>query len=95
MNVYPATVRRVLMEHPDVRDAAVRPMSADPLIRLKAFVVPREGCVGDARFHAELEAWVSNRLTTPERPRAFSFGDALPVRSSGKLADWPVETIDG
>ena len=95
VNVFPATVRRVLMEHPDVRDAAVRRMSADPLSRLKAFVVPREGRAGDAGFHAELEAWVSSRLTTPERPRAFSFGDAIPVHVSGKPADWPVEPIDG
>lgn len=95
VNVFPATVRRVLMEHPDVRDAAVRRMSADPLSRLKAFVVPRDGRVGDAAFHAELEAWVASRLTTPERPRAFSFGDAIPVGPTGKSADWTVEPIDG
>lgn len=95
VNVFPAAVRRVLMEHPDVRDAAVRRMSADPLSRLKAFVVPREGRVGDALFHAELEAWVASRLTTPERPRAFSFGDAIPVGPLGKVADWAVEPIDG
>ena len=95
VNVFPSAVRRVLMEHPDVHDAAVRRMSADPLSRLKAFVVPREGRAADAGFHAELEAWVSSRLTTPERPRAFSFGTAIPVGSSGKLVDWTVEMIDG
>ena len=92
VNVFPAKVRRVLMEHPDVRDATVRRMSDDPLSRLKAFVVPREGRVGDATFHAELEAWVSSRLSTPERPKAFTFGHAIPVQASGKTTDWPTLT---
>ena len=87
VNVFPAKVRRVLMEHPDVRDAAVRRMSDDPLSRLKAFVVPREGRIGDASLHAELEAWVTSRLSTPERPKAFTFGDAIPVQA-GKGTDW-------
>lgn len=87
VNVFPANVRRVLMEHPDVRDAAVRRMSDDPLSRLKAFVVPREGRTGDASLHAELEAWVTSRLSTPERPKAFTFGDAIPVQA-GKGTDW-------
>ena len=89
VNIFPAKVRRVLMEHPDVRDAAVRRMSEDPLSRLKAFVVPREGRTGDASLHAEPEVWVTSRLSTPERPKAFAFGDAIPVQASGKAADWP------
>ena len=87
VNVFPAKVRRVLMEHPDVLDAAVRRMNDDPLSRLKAFVVPCEGRTGDASLHAELEAWVTSRLSTPERPKAFTFGDAIPVQA-GKGTDW-------
>ncbi|MBC7671984.1 MAG: 4-coumarate--CoA ligase, partial [Polaromonas sp.] len=55
---------------------------------LKAFVVPREGRTGDASLHAELEAWVTSRLSTPERPKAFTFGDAIPLQA-GKGTDWP------
>ena len=76
VNVFPLRVRQALLEHPDVDDAAVR--YANELWRLKAFVVPRDGRAGGAALHALLEEWVVNRLSAPERPKAFSFGNALP-----------------
>jgi 4-coumarate--CoA ligase (photoactive yellow protein activation family) len=92
VNVYPDRVRRVLMEHPAVLDAAVRRLHADDASRLKAFVVLRTGFTGDEALHADLQAWVGSRLTAPERPRAFTFGATLPRDSAGKLTDWRVET---
>lgn len=94
INVFPANVRRVLMEHPDVHDAVVRRMTTSELGRLKAFIVPRAGRPGDMALHTELEAWVSTRLSAPERPRAFSFGESLPRDASGKPADWRMEPVD-
>jgi len=94
VNVSPARVRGVLVEHPGVHDAAVRMMHGTGTPRLKAFVVPRGAGVNRRSLHSELEAWVSVRLTVPERPRAFSFGAALPADASGKLTDWPVGTTD-
>ncbi len=90
VNVYAANVRRVLLEHPQVLDATVRRVHSDELSRLKAFIVPRDGRADLAVLHAELERWVDTRLSAPERPKAFSFGDALPVDASGKLTDWRI-----
>jgi long-chain acyl-CoA synthetase len=87
-NVFPARVRRELLLHPDVLDASVRLMRPGEGNRLKAFVVPREAGADLARLHAALSAWTSARLTAPERPRAFSFGPALPSDGKGKAADW-------
>ena len=89
VNVFPTKIRGVLLDHPDVRDAAVRRISDDALGRLKAFIVPRDERAGDATLHAELDAWVSSRLSAPERPRSFTFGNTIPVQASGKLSDWP------
>ncbi|MEO8561727.1 MAG: 4-coumarate--CoA ligase [bacterium] len=88
INVFPDRVRRVLMEHPAVLDAAVRRMYADDASRLKAFVVVRSGSTGDDTLHADLEAWVATHLTAPERPKAFTFGATLPRNAAGKLTDW-------
>lgn len=88
VNVFPARVRRELLRHPDVLDASVRLMRPEEGNRLKAFVVPRDGGADSAGLHAALSAWVGARLTAPERPRAFSFGNALPVDGRGKAADW-------
>lgn len=92
VNVFPDKVRRALMEHPEVQDEAVRRMHADEMSRLKAFIVPRRPAADHASLHAELEAWVAQRLGAPERPRAFTFGASIPVDGSGKRADWPLVT---
>lgn len=91
VNVHPDRVRRCLLEHPAIADAAVRLMRQDEGQRLKAFVVPREGHVGDAVLRDDIERWMASRLSTPERPRALTFGQALPVSASGKLADWSID----
>ncbi|MFC5478178.1 AMP-binding protein [Massilia suwonensis] len=89
-NVYPAYVAEVLAMHPDVREAVVRPMRPDEGARLKAFVVPADGYV-PSMLRAELNAWIAERLTPPERPAAYSFGPALPRQPGGKPADWIID----
>lgn len=92
INVFPGYVADVLRMHPGVEDAAVRPMRPDEGRRLKAFVVPRGGVPADtAALRAELVAWVGDRLSTPERPAALSFGAALPRGANGKLTDWIID----
>lgn len=90
-NVFPARVRQVLLEHPQVLDAAVRLMAPDEGSRLKAYVVPAPGSDPDA-LRSALWAWTASRLTTPERPKAFTIGAQLPSNAMGKLADWPVDS---
>jgi long-chain acyl-CoA synthetase len=85
-------VRHVLLAHPGVADAAVRPMQPAEGARLKAFVVPR--AVSGEKLPAllaSLAMHVEAALSVAERPRAFRFGIALPLTASGKPADWPVQ----
>jgi 4-coumarate--CoA ligase (photoactive yellow protein activation family) len=89
-NVFPAHVRAVLLQHPEVHDAAVRLMRPDEGTRLKAFVVPRDGRAGP-ELERSLRAWIDSRLSPAERPRALRFGPSLPVSETGKSADWRLE----
>lgn len=92
INVFPGYVADVLRMHPAVQDATVRLMRPDEGRRLKAFVVPRGGVPQDtAALRAALSAWSGERLSTPERPAAISFGAALPRQAGGKLTDWIID----
>lgn len=91
-NVFPSQVRQMLLGHPQVADAAVRLMAPAEGSRLKAFVVPVAGADA-AALRADLWSWAEARLSTPARPKAYSFGECLPRSAMGKLADWPVITM--
>ncbi|MBD8655396.1 AMP-binding protein [Oxalobacteraceae sp. CFBP 13730] len=92
VNVFPGYVADVLRLHPAVLEASVRRMRPDEGERLKAFVVVRDGAVADAALQAGLHAWLSERLTAPECPVAYSFGPRLPRGAGGKLADWIIDS---
>lgn len=87
INVFPTRVRDVLLQHPEVADAAVRLMALHESTRLKAFVVPKPGA-GTADLTQRLDAWLSTRLSAAERPRSFAVGHELPRNAQGKLVDW-------
>jgi acyl-coenzyme A synthetase/AMP-(fatty) acid ligase len=89
-NVFPARVRQVLLDHPQVADAQVRLMSPDEGSRLKAFVVPTPD-TDPVALRSELWRWTESRLTVPERPKAFRIGAQLPRNAMGKLSDWPLD----
>lgn len=91
VNVFPGYVADVLRMHPLVEDVAVRLMRPDEGQRLKAFVVPREGGREAADLRDELASWIAERLSTAERPAAYSFGAALPRQASGKPSDWIID----
>jgi len=91
-NVFPGYVADVLCMHPAVAQASVRLMRPDEGRRLKAFIVPRAGHGGDrAALAAALATWAGERLATPERPAAWTFGERLPRQASGKPADWIID----
>ena len=92
VNVFPGYVADVLRLHPAVLDASVRRMRPDEGQRLKAFVVVCDGATADAGLQVALHAWLSERLTAPECPAAYSFGPRLPRGTSGKLADWIIDS---
>ena len=89
-NVFPARVRQVLLDHPQVADAQVRLMAPEEGSRLKAFVVPAPGA-DPAALRSELWRWTESRLTAPERPKAFTVGHQLPRNAMGKVSDWPLD----
>jgi 4-coumarate--CoA ligase (photoactive yellow protein activation family) len=91
-NVFPAYVADVLAQHPDVHEAAVRLMRPDEGRRLKAYVVARPDA-DVAALRAALPAWAAQRLASPERPVAWTFGPRLPRQASGKPADWIIDAV--
>jgi long-chain acyl-CoA synthetase len=92
VNVFPARVRTVLLEHPLVKDAAVRLMHPQEGSRLKAFIVLNDGVPASADTRRSLEDWVRQRLRAAELPRAFTFGAVLPVSPAGKPQDWALDS---
>lgn len=88
VNVFPGRVRELLLQHPGVLDAAVRPMRSDEGDRLKALIVPRWPDADPVALRAQIDAWLVTRLSAPEIPKAISFAPDLPRDGAGKLADW-------
>ncbi len=87
-NVFPARVEEVLRSHPGVAAASVRLMAPTEGRRLKAFIVPRDPNAEIAGLQEALETFALDKLPTPERPRAYTFGADLPRGPLGKLTDW-------
>lgn len=85
VNVYPAEIEAVLVQHPRVAEAAVVGVP-DPEFgeRPRALVVPRGG-PGDAALAEELLALCRANLAGPKVPRAVEFLDELPRSEAGKL----------
>jgi acyl-CoA synthetase (AMP-forming)/AMP-acid ligase II len=82
-NVYPTDIEAVLLEHPQVQEAAVvgvphRVLGED----IAAYVVLRDDA--DATADALL-AFCADRLADYKRPRQLHFVDALPRNATGKV----------
>jgi acetyl-CoA synthetase len=77
-------IEDVLLEHPDVREAAV--IGVGDTLRgqvVKAFIVsPRPG---DEAFARELQDFTRTRLSQHEYPRQIAFVTALPKTPAGKV----------
>jgi len=82
----PFEVESALIEHPDVLEAAaVAAPDADRGAVVKAFVVLREGAIGNDDLAAQLKDHVK-RVTAPYKyPRIVEFIDELPKTVSGKI----------
>ncbi|WP_282780944.1 MULTISPECIES: acyl-CoA synthetase [unclassified Nocardia] len=82
-NVFPQEVENLLLERPDVFDAAV--VGVDDVEfgkRLRAFIVPEPGASPDAE---EIKAYVKGNLARYKVPREVIFLDDLPRNTTGKL----------
>ena len=73
------------MRHPAVSLAAVvgKPDPVRTQI-VKAFIVPREGIVGDDALAQDIRDFVRTRLSAHEYPREIAFRDSLPLTTTGK-----------
>ncbi|MBF6123914.1 acyl-CoA synthetase [Nocardia brasiliensis] len=82
-NVFPQEVENLLLERPDIFDAAVVGVDdAEFGKRLRAFVVPEPGQNPDGE---EIKAYVKNNLARYKVPREVVFLDDLPRNPTGKL----------
>ncbi len=86
MNVYPAEVEQVLVQHPKVLDCAVFGVP-DPTLGevLRAVVQLAAGVAGDAAVTAELTSFLLRRLSATKIPRKIEYTAALPRDPNGKL----------
>ena len=90
-------IEDVLLEHPDVREAAV--IGVGDTLRgqvVKAFIVSARP--GDDTFARELQDFTRSRLSQHEYPRQVAFVDALPKTPAGKVNRKTLreaEAIDG
>ena len=82
-NVFPAEVEEALTTHPDVREAAVIPVSDDEYgQRLRGFVVVEPGA---SLSEQDVKDYVRTRLARYKVPRDVRFLDELPRNPTGKV----------
>ena len=82
-NIYATDVEAVLLEHPDVQEAAVTGVPHPVLGEdIAAWIVRRPGSDLDAE---RLSAFVAERLADYKRPRQLVFADELPRNATGKV----------
>ena len=89
-NVYATDVEAVLLEHPDVQEAAVTGVPHPVLGEdVAAWVVRRPGSALDAD---DLSGFVAERLADYKRPRQLHFVDELPRNATGKVMKHRLQT---
>jgi len=82
-NIYATDVEAVLLEHPDVQEAAVAGVAHAVLGEdVAAWIVIRDDASLDAD---ELLAFCAERLADYKRPRQLTFVDELPRNATGKV----------
>jgi benzoate-CoA ligase family protein len=84
--VSPFEVETVLLEHPQVREAAViGAADAESLMKPKAFVVLKDPGGVSTALAEELKEFVKARMAPYKYPRWIEFRDELPRTATGKL----------
>ena len=85
VNIYPAEVEAVLLEHPAVDDVAViGEPDEDWGERVVAVIQPSEA-ESRSGLEAALAVYCEDKLAAFKRPRRYEFRDALPRNDAGKI----------
>jgi acyl-CoA synthetase (AMP-forming)/AMP-acid ligase II len=83
VNIYPAEIEQVLMQHPAVKMCAVVGVKDEKWgEKVKAFVVLRKGYEVSEK---ELEKFLRERIANYKVPKEWAFLDELPMTPSGKV----------
>ena len=86
MNIYPAEVDAVLLEHPAVADAATIGVPDEEWGEsVLAVVELRPGVEGTVELADELRTFCRERLAPFKCPRTVDFVDHLPREDNGKI----------
>lgn len=84
--VSPIEVENTLAQHDAVLEAAVIGVAdSDGLMKTTAYVVLRNGQMGDPGIEHELQAYVKQHLAPFKYPRSIYFIDDLPKTATGKI----------
>jgi long-chain acyl-CoA synthetase len=83
VNIYPAEIEKILVQHPAVLDAAVIGIPQDDFgEQPMAFVVADPAAEPSEK---DLLEFLDGRLASYKRPRRFAFVEELPVSPMGKV----------
>ena len=86
VNVYPAEVESVLLEHPAVGDVAVIGVPSDEWgEEVKAVVEPQPGVIASPDLAGDLVQFCRSRLAHFKCPRSVDFVERLPRQDNGKI----------
>jgi long-chain acyl-CoA synthetase len=101
VNIYPAEIERVLVQHPGVADVAVvAAPNTDMGEEVKALIIPRDPA--SSPDPAELDAFVRRQLAGYKAPRSYEFVGDIGRNAMGKINKkelrrqfWPTERTIG
>jgi benzoate-CoA ligase family protein len=86
MWVSPVEIESLLLEHPQVQEAAVIGLpDGNELIKPAAYVVLKNGSAKNAALGEELKQLVSSRLAVHKCPQKIEFVNELPKTATGKI----------
>jgi long-chain acyl-CoA synthetase len=86
VNVYPAEIEGIMLEHPAVGDVGVVGLPDDEWGEIVVAVVePQPGSAGSDDLAAGLIEWCRDRIAHYKCPRRVEFVEALPRHDNGKL----------
>ena len=83
--VSPVEIENRLIEHPDVREAAVVGVVRDGFMRVRAHVILATDRTPDAELDAELVEWCKASLLRYQHPHEIVYVDDFPRTATGKI----------